>query len=72
LLDDIADVVDSPIYDEYNNDYDVDFLELLTSCFLYENVSFQQYSERNQPTYHSYEEERTESAEGNYLPLYFP
>jgi hypothetical protein len=71
LLDDIADVVDFPIYDEYDDDYDVDFLEQPTACSLSENVPFQQCSERNQPTYHSYKEESTETAEGNSLPLCF-
>jgi len=34
LLDNIADVVDFPIYDEYDDDYDVEFLEKPTSCSL--------------------------------------
>jgi hypothetical protein len=33
LLDDIVDVVDLPIYDEYDDDYEVDFLEQPTACF---------------------------------------
>jgi hypothetical protein len=37
LLDDIAHVVDFPIYDEY----DVDFLEKPTACSLSKNVPFQ-------------------------------
>jgi hypothetical protein len=32
LDDDIVDVVDFPRYDEYNDDYDVDFLEQLVAC----------------------------------------
>jgi hypothetical protein len=71
LLDDIADVVDFPIYDEYDDDCDVDFLEQLVVCSLSENVPFQQCNESNQPTYHSYKEESIESAEGNSLPLCF-
>ena len=38
LLDDIADVVDFPIYDEYDDDYGVDFLEQPTACSLSEIV----------------------------------
>jgi hypothetical protein len=34
LLDDIADVVDLPIYDEYDDYYDVDLLEQLATCSL--------------------------------------
>jgi len=74
LLYDIADVVDLPIYDEYDDDYDVDFLEQPTTCSLSENVHFQQCNENNQPTYHSYKEEyeeSTESTKGNSLPLCF-
>ena len=41
LLDGIAIVVDLPIYDEYNDDYDVEFLEQPTACSLLENVPFQ-------------------------------
>jgi hypothetical protein len=40
LLDDIANVVDLPIYDEYDDDCDVDFLEQLDVCSLSENVLF--------------------------------
>jgi hypothetical protein len=40
LLDDIADVVDLPIYDEYDDDYDFDFLEQPVACSLSENVPF--------------------------------
>jgi hypothetical protein len=57
LLDDIADVVDLSLYDEYYDDYDVDFLEQRTTCSVSENVHFQQCNESNQPTYHSYKEE---------------
>jgi len=71
LLDDIAYVVDLSIYDEYDDDYDVDSLEQPTACSLSENIPFQQCNESNQPTYHSYKEEIIESAEGNYLPLCF-
>jgi hypothetical protein len=74
LLDDIADVVDLSLYDEYDDDDDVDFLEQPTACYLLKNVYFQRCNESNQPTYHSYKEEyeeSTESAEGNSLPLCF-
>jgi hypothetical protein len=74
LLDDIADVVDLSLYDEYEDDYDVKFLEQPAACSLSENVHFQQCNERNQPTYHNYKEEyeeSTESVEINYLPLCF-
>jgi hypothetical protein len=72
LLDDIRDAVDFSIYDEYDDGYDVDFLEQPVARSLSENVPFQQCNESNQPTYHSYKEEyeeSIESAEGNYLPL---
>jgi hypothetical protein len=59
LLDDIAYVSDFPVYEKYEDDYDV------------EDVLFQQYSEINQPTYHSYKEKSIGSAEENYLPLCF-
>jgi hypothetical protein len=71
LLDGIAYVFYFPIYDEYDDDYDVDFLEQLTACSLSKNVPFQQCNESNQPTYHSYKEESTKTAEGNSLPLLF-
>jgi hypothetical protein len=54
LLDDIVDVDDLPIYDEYDYDCDVDFLEQLVVCSLSENVHFQKCSEIKQPTYHHY------------------
>jgi hypothetical protein len=41
LLDGIASVVYFPIYDEYDDDYDVDFLEQPVACSLSENVPFQ-------------------------------
>jgi hypothetical protein len=59
LLDDITDVVDLPIYDKYEDDCDV------------EDVPFQQCSEINKPTYHSYKEKIIGSAEENSLPLCF-
>jgi len=69
LLDDIADVADLPIYDEYDGDYGVEFIEQPTTCSLLENVPFQQCNEINQLTYHSYKEESIELVEGNYFPL---
>ena len=74
MLNDIADVVNLSLYDEYDDEYDVDFLEQLTARSLSKNVPFQQCNERNQPTYHSYKEEyeeSIESAEVNFLPLCF-
>ena len=56
LLDDIVDVVDLHIYDEEDDDYDVESLEQPIACSLSENVPFQQYIEGNQLTYHSYKE----------------
>jgi hypothetical protein len=41
LLDDIAYVIDFPIYDEYDDGYDVDFLEQPIARSLSENVPFQ-------------------------------
>jgi hypothetical protein len=41
VLDDIANVVDLPIYDEYDDGYDVHFLEQPTAHSLSENVPFQ-------------------------------
>jgi hypothetical protein len=60
LLDDITYIVDLHIYDEYDDDYEVDFLEQPTACSLSENVPFHQCNESNQPTYHSYKEESIE------------
>jgi hypothetical protein len=74
FLDDITDVVDFPIYDEYDDGYDFNFLEKPATHSLSENVPFQQCNESNQPTYHSYKkeyEESTKSTEGNSLPLFF-
>jgi hypothetical protein len=69
LLDNIADVTDLPIYDQYDDDYDNDLPEQPIAFPLSGNVLFHQYNERNQLTYHSYREEGTETAEGNYFPL---
>jgi hypothetical protein len=74
LLNDIEDVVDFLIYDEYDDGYDVEFLEQLVARSLSKNVHFQQCNESNQPTYHNYKEEYEESidsTEGNSLPLCF-
>jgi hypothetical protein len=59
LLDNIAYVVDFPVYEKYEDDCNV------------EDVSFQQYNEINQPTYRSYKEPSIGSAEENSLPLCF-
>jgi hypothetical protein len=71
LLDNITDVVELPIYNEYDDDYDNDLPEQPTTFPLSENVPFQQYNESNQLTYHSYREEGTETPGGNSLPLCF-
>jgi hypothetical protein len=71
LLYDIVDVVDLPIYDEYEDDYEVDFLEHPTACSSPKNVPFQQCSEIHQLTYHSCKKESSKPAEGNSLPLCF-
>jgi hypothetical protein len=71
LLDDNANIVDFSIYNEYDDDHGVEFLEQPASISLSENVPFQQCNEGNQPTYHSYKEESIESFEGNSLPLCF-
>jgi len=47
MLDDNADVVDLPIYDEYDGDYDVDFLEQPIACSLSSNVPFEKCNENN-------------------------
>jgi hypothetical protein len=71
LLDDIAEVANFPIYDGYNDDCDVDFLEQPTTFSLSENFPFHKYNENNHLTYHIYKEESIESVEENYLPLCF-
>jgi hypothetical protein len=76
LVHDIADVVDLPKYDEYNDNYEVDFLEHPTECSSAGNVQFQQFKESIQPAHFSYDnykehEESTESGEGNTLSLCF-
>jgi hypothetical protein len=48
LLDGIENVVDFPIYDEYDDDYEVEFLENLAACPPLENVPFRQCSEIHQ------------------------
>ena len=48
LADNIAEVFGSPIYNEYDDDYDVDFLEQLATCSSSGNVHFQQIYENNQ------------------------
>jgi len=59
LLDDIAYVSSLPIYEKYEDDYDL------------EDVIFQQYNEIIQSTYHSYREKSIGSAGENSLPLCF-
>ena len=70
IVDNFQEVFCFPRYD----DYDVDFLEQPIECFLSRNVHLQQTNERNQPTCHSYNianEQSSEYAEGNSLPLCF-
>jgi hypothetical protein len=67
LLENIAYVVELPIYDEYDDDYDNDLPEQLTAFPLSENVLFQQYNEGNQLTYHSHREEGTETTEKKFF-----
>jgi hypothetical protein len=78
VFDEITDVFDLPKYDDYDDDYivdfKVDFLKQATALSLLGNDDFQQSQESNQPTYLSYDndeenEESTESGEGNTLPL---
>jgi hypothetical protein len=69
FLDDIADVVELSLYDKYDDDYDVEFLEQSSECSLLENVHFQQCNESNQPTYHSYKEENEEGFESSEITL---
>jgi len=78
LIDDIADVFDVPKYNEYDNDYavnyDVDFLEKPYACSLLENDPSQQFKESIQSVYDSYAieyEENSVLVEGNPLPLCF-
>jgi hypothetical protein len=53
LLDDIADIVDFHIYDEYDDDHGVDILEQPVAFSLSKNFPFKQCNEGNKPTYHS-------------------
>jgi hypothetical protein len=78
LLDDIAGVHDLPKYDEYDDNYVVDFgvdlLEQPTTCSHPTNVQSQQIYERKQPINHNYaieHDENCESTERNTLPLCF-
>jgi hypothetical protein len=59
LLDDIAQTVNFPIYEKYEEDCDI------------EDFFFQRYSEINKPTYHSYKEQSIGSTKENSLPLCF-
>jgi hypothetical protein len=69
LLDGIAAVAYLPKCDEYDDDYEVEFLP--TACSHLENVPFQQYSETYHLTYHSFKKESYELAKGNSLPPCF-
>jgi hypothetical protein len=71
LLGNIADVIDLPIYDQYDDDYDNDIQDHPVEFPLLVNVLLHQYNERNQLTYQSHGEEGTEIVEGNSLPLSF-
>jgi hypothetical protein len=48
LVDDIAGIFDMPIYDEYNNDYDVEFYEKSIVCLSPWTVLLQQSDENTQ------------------------
>jgi hypothetical protein len=78
MFDEIANVVDLPKYDEYDDDYifyfEGDFSEQVVAFSLLGNDDFQQSEKSSQPTYFSYDsdeenEESTKSGEGNALPL---
>jgi hypothetical protein len=75
LVDDIADVVDLPKYDEYNDNYEIDFSEQPTACSPSGSVQFQQFKERSQPACFSCDndEEHEESIESGEItfPLCF-
>jgi hypothetical protein len=71
LLDNVADVTDFPIYDQYDDVYYNDLPEQPSAFPLSGNVLLHQYNDRNHLTYHSDREEGIEIVEGNYLPLCF-
>jgi hypothetical protein len=74
LVDDIADVDFFPRYDEYNDDYEIDFLENPTACSLSGSVQFQQSPGITHPTYCIYangNEKNGEFTDENSLPLCF-
>jgi len=53
--DDFREVFYSSRYDEHNDDYNVDFLDLLAEDYSQENVSFQQSDVIIQPIYDDFE-----------------
>jgi hypothetical protein len=65
LVDDIADVVHLPKYNEYNDNYEIDFSEQPTTCSPSGSFQFQQFKERSQPACFSCDsnEENEESFE---------
>ena len=74
LVDNIAEVFGSPIYNEYDDNYDVNFLEKPVVCSSSGNVHFQKTYESNQHTFYSYDITHKESSEstGSYtFPLCF-
>jgi hypothetical protein len=74
LFDDIASFSDLPLYDEYNDYYEGDFLEQLEILSSLINAQFQQAYESNQficQCHNIAYEENSELVEGNSVPLYF-
>jgi hypothetical protein len=49
MVDDVAREIDLPKYDEYADDFDINFLEQPTTCFQQNNVKSQQIIESGQP-----------------------
>jgi hypothetical protein len=62
----MAEVVDFPRYDEYNDDYEVDFSDQAVGCSKLENVPFEQ-----SHCYNNEYEENCKSTEGNSRHLCF-
>jgi hypothetical protein len=74
LVDDNVDVYFFPRYDEYNDDYDIDFIEKLVACYPSGSVQFQQSHGITQPAYCIYDngnEKNGDFADEKSLPLCF-
>jgi hypothetical protein len=63
VTDNIAEVFRSPIYNEYDHDYDANFLEQPIVCSLSGNVCFHQTYESKFHTCYSYDITHKESSE---------